>query len=274
MAVTFAVALAAVIVIFLVLQSRRPRRWPPSPVTPPASARELDGMITRLAKASWPPREIAERLRLKPTSKTPPDLQGFVEATLAHVRRIAPKANPPRLTPRITIEPSSIWAGQFSEESGWVKISVSANFQDNPLAARAILCHEICHYVLGSAGIKERESTENERLTDVAMFVFGLGDIFLAGYERRPVGDYRPGHRLGYLAADEYAYVRDRVEEAWARGDLMSTAVADLQTLFKAAIPDASVRQRLLSHAQSKAPTASEAELIASVLDEYRRDQR
>ena len=272
--ISLAVAMAGLIVLFLVLRLRRPRRWPPSPTTPPASAGELDGFISRLAKASWPPKEVAAVLRLKPPGNTPPDMQGFVEATLAHIRRIAPKINAPRLTPRITIEPSSIWAGQFSEENGWVKISVSANFLENPLATRAILCHEICHYVLGAAGIREKETRDNERLTDVAMFVFGLGEIFIAGYERRPIGDYRPGHRLGYLTSDEYAYVRDRVEEAWELGNLMSTAAADLQTRLKAAIPDATVRQRLLTHAQSRNPASSEAELIARVLDEYRRDQR
>ena len=41
--------------------------------------------------------------------------------------------------------------------------------------------------------------------TDVAMFVFGLGDVFLNGYRSDATRqDYAPGHRLGYLTDAEY----------------------------------------------------------------------
>ena len=48
-------------------------------------------------------------------------------------------------------------------------------------AARAILCHELCHYVLLASGIREPTTSENERLTDAAMFVAGIGRYFHDG---------------------------------------------------------------------------------------------
>jgi hypothetical protein len=121
------------------------------------------------------------------------------------------------MTPRVVHETLfGNVAGQFVEQDGWVKIVVGATFFDDRAAAHAILCHELCHYVLEANGIREQSTLENERLTDAAIFVFGLGDIFLAGYRRSPNTQYRIGHRLGYLRDDEYGFVNKYV--AWLRG--------------------------------------------------------
>ena len=69
--------------------------------------------------------------------------------------------------------------------------------------------------MLGASGIRESSTLENERLTDVAMFVFGLGDVFLAGYKRSSNKQYRSGHKLGYLTDQEYTFVSQYVD--WLR---------------------------------------------------------
>jgi hypothetical protein len=125
---------------------------------------------------------------------------------LNHVRRIAPRLNVPMLTPRVSVQGMALAAGIFSEEDGWVKITVDNKFFEDRPAALAILCHELCHYVLSASGIREAETLENERLTDVAMFAFGLGNVFLSGYRRKAGTNYRPGHRLGYLTDAEYEF--------------------------------------------------------------------
>ena len=159
MAFALLIAFAVVLVMLLTLlafRQRRSRRWPPSPAKPPDSAGELDRKIARLARAGWPTREAARGLRLTLSGNLPSDLQGFVEALITHIRRVAPKLNVPHLVPRVTIESSALWAGQFVEEDGWVKISISANFEEHKIAIRAILCHEVCHYVLSASGIKRK----------------------------------------------------------------------------------------------------------------------
>ena len=44
---------------------------------------------------------------------------------------------------------------------------------------------------------------ENEKLTDVCMFVMGYGEIFLSGYKYHSV-TYRTNHKLGYLKTKDY----------------------------------------------------------------------
>jgi hypothetical protein len=130
----------------------------------------------------------------------------IVKEMLAHVRRVAPALTVPMMTPRIVVEPLTDAAGQFVDDDGWVKIVVGAVFfEDRPVAV-SILCHELCHYVLEANGIRELPTSENERNTDLAMFVFGLGDLFLAGYRTAPATRYRAGHRLGYLTDREFLF--------------------------------------------------------------------
>ena len=48
------------------------------------------------------------------------------------------------------------------------------------MAAGAILAHEIAHYCLMEKGIL-RETTDNERLTDLGLMVLGLGKLYFNG---------------------------------------------------------------------------------------------
>jgi hypothetical protein len=125
-----------------------------------------------------------------------PTADDFVAAALRHVRFRAPELNAPFKTPRIEFVTMNGLGGQFIEDDGWVKIIVRSRFADDLAASRAILCHELCHYVLSASGIREPDTEENERLTDVAMFVFGLGEIFCDGYKRDALAINRTGHRL------------------------------------------------------------------------------
>lgn len=233
-------------------------------------------MVGNLICRAWGPRDAPQR---DSWLLAPAAIHRFgtgdslITALLYHVRRIAPALTVPMLTPRLLIEDLPKDAGQFVEQDGWVKIAVGKNFFLDLPAARAILCHEICHYVLEANGIREATAGANERLTDVAMFVFGLGDVFLAGYHRVPDG-YRAGHRLGYLSEAEYRYVRQRVADLRRSGELQPTLEDVWEKRWCAAIPNAQVRQRLLKAQQAKCPAKTQAELIKQILDEYQRDRR
>jgi hypothetical protein len=176
------------------------------------------------------------------------------------------------MTPRVVVGPLVEAAGLFSEQSGWVTLTVSQGFFDNRDAACAILCHELAHYVLNACGIRESERLRNERLTDVAMFVLGLGDVFLAGYKSAPTS-YRPGHKLGYLNEQEYEFVDKYVFELHLHGTAQESRGAVSERRLNAAIPDSGVRARLLASERQRMPTASEEAIIESVLDRYARDR-
>ena len=71
----------------------------------------------------------------------------------------------------------------------------------------SILCHEICHHVLSVQGIKEEDTLQNERLTDVCVFVCGLGSIYLR--------DVRQGPERGYYDRNEYHKIQQVVIQKW-----------------------------------------------------------
>jgi hypothetical protein len=196
-----------------VTNSRLTRTQPSEP-----NGANLKRKIERLATEAWGAREdiVSNKLALRQESisklVSPSE---FVTSVLRHVGKVSPNLSVPMMTPRVVQERLCEAAGQFVEQDGWVKIVVDPHFFDDQAAAHAILCHELCHYILGANGIREGSILENERLTDVAIFVFGLGDIFLAGYRRKPRTQYRSGHRLGYLTDDEYLFVHKYV--AWLR---------------------------------------------------------
>ena len=237
---------------------------------------DLDTKIEQLVKRAWGPREDSAgvELVLSPRSLSGLSHDDILAELLRHVRRVAPALSVPMMKPKIVVESIFGAAGQFLVQDGWVKISVGTEFFLNLSAAQAILCHELCHYVLEANGIRESTTLANERLTDVAMFVFGLGDIFLAGYQARPGIEYRRGHRLGYLTDAEYHSVDDAVFELRLSAEAQPTRVAEVQTLLKARISDAAARKRLLEHARKRHPTKSETELIQLVLEAYERDRR
>lgn len=176
----------------------------------------LAASIDDLARRSWGGRDEIARRSLFLTRNRIDGLASqseIVKEMLDHVRRVAPALDVPMLTPRIVTERLCEAAGQFVEQDGWVKIAVGSHFFDNVNAAVAILCHELCHYVLEANGIRKKPTLANERITDTAMFVFGLGDLFLAGYKVPGTTEYRTGHRLGYLLDTEYNFADQYVRE-------------------------------------------------------------
>jgi hypothetical protein len=250
---------------------QQPNRIPAEP----ANA-NLKPKIERLINAAWGTAEDVqrERLLLPVAALTAASNDALVRVLLEHVRKIAPGLNVPTLVPRIVAEPTAHAAGMFVEEDGWVKISVDTKFFSDQEAARAILCHELCHYVLGASGIREPTTSENERLTDASMFALGLGDIFMTGYQRKAVGEYRTGHRLGYLSDAEYRFVDEYVRVRRSMPERFSSALEELERRFRAILPDESVRQRLILAQRKKYPNKSMNELIEIVINEIARDNR
>ena len=93
------------------------------------------------------------------------------------------------------------------------KIEINRNFIHNPIFVTAILAHELCHIVsneklnngMGSSLKDEKEKLENERLVDLLVFLFGLGDFQLraAREERITFGyfDQKMFERIGSIVS-------------------------------------------------------------------------
>ena len=98
-------------------------------------------------------------------------------------------------------------AGQIQIGNQSEKIQIASHFKEKALQLGRILAHEISHDFLHSRGIMLSDTEENERLTDLASLVLGLGKLVLNGMEKRTGVNVL---RLGYLSPPDlaYAYVK------------------------------------------------------------------
>ena len=243
----------------------------------------LKHMLEELARVAWKSAEALQQaaFHLHPDQlrdvHAEPDLERVLEAFLTHARGVAPGLSAPYFVPRVQMVPLTAAGGLFSEApDGWVTITVADQFLTNPPAVRAILAHEACHYLLGSAEIQEGDRYQNERLTDLCMFVCGLGQVYLAGYKTGPGHpEYRRGHRLGYLTDEEYQFAARHVLELRRTNALgLPSQVETLHRRLAHFLRDAHVRDRLLAQARRKHPAQDEAWIYALVIDQLLRDRR
>jgi hypothetical protein len=166
--------------------------------------------------------------------------------------------------------------GQFKTSDGWVSVKLANPLLSARKAIRAILAHEVCHYILANSGIREADFNENERLTDACIFVCGLGRLFLDGYKSEVAnGEYRAGHRLGYLTDAEYNFASRYTRDLRSNNSLrLLTPAEQLRDRVASRITDKYARERLIQHAKAKYPEKSDAEIYEFVIDSFERDQR
>jgi hypothetical protein len=257
----------------LFVSSNRPK---PEEIVAVPQRSNIKHKIDRLAHSAWGTREDISRtpLVLQPRSLHGLDGAAIIGAMLRHARHVAPRLNVPLLSPRVTVQPLCSAAGQFVEADGWVKITVGSAFFSDVLAAHAILSHELCHYVLNASGIREPSRVENERLTDAAMFVLGLGDTFLAGYRKAPSAEYRAGHRLGYLSDAEYRFAAGYVQRLRLSNDQFVSTEQEAETRLRAVVHDPKKRASLIAAYRRRYASATSTEVVQRILDDIARDNR
>src|SRR5262249_5158803 len=161
---------------------------------------------------------------------------------------------------------------------GWVAIDVSAEFASRDPALQVILAHEACHHILDLTGLDDKsDRARTERMTDLAMFICGFGDIVRSGRTSvsQTASCYVRTH-LGYLQASDYDYAYDWVLGARVANGLpgmigsrlASTAmttnfylpdpVERLQRELASRILDGRVRERVIRHYQTKYPSETD----------------
>lgn len=193
------------------------------------------------------------------------------------MRRVAPGLSVPYYVPRVQIGTSPDAAGRFTvENGGWVSINLSSKCLLDQQAVLAILVHEACHYILANSGLREADNLQNEKLTDLCIFVWGIGKIYLQGYKKEIVQkDYRRGHRLGYLTDGEYQFADSYVLELRRTNKLgLPNNLQELKQPLAARLPDTRARDRLITNARQKYLGKDEAEIYGIVMDQLERDRR
>lgn len=77
-------------------------------------------------------------------------------------------------------------------------ITIYPGSEDNPDTFISVIAHEFCHIVLHSVKIPEKDTNDEERLTDLAVIFSGFSDIYKNGKRNRARDT-----TIGYLSDDE-----------------------------------------------------------------------
>ncbi len=269
------------LVVWIEIERSGKSATPQASATPRASGNfgNIKSSLDGLAQLGWLTEESSwsDNFTLDPSelSESAP-LDRVVKALLDQARQVAPGFSVPMMVPRVVVEPMFAAAGQFEvDQEGWVMIRVSPAFEQDLPAARAILAHEVCHYILEHRGIRQPNVELNERDTDLCMFICGFGDVFLAGYRRSSAcNEYRPGHRLGYLTDAEYEFANRYTSELRAtyRQNLRSKLDVLKEQLLRKAQGDLDRVQRLIESERQRDQSLSEIELYRDAIDRFDRD--
>jgi hypothetical protein len=189
----------------------------------------LSGILDHLTTEAWsrPCRDPEGSFLLSPIGLASGSHSQGLSRTLnrlyEHARNWAPGLDIPSFVPPVRIAALKV-AGHFLlDEESYASITVSTEFLGNVDATSLILAHEACHHILLQAGISfqfKNDVMQNERITDLSMFVCGFGEIVRRGRPvvRRSHGQYVNTH-LGYLdsrecdAAFRYVLEKRRTEQ-------------------------------------------------------------
>ncbi len=219
---------------------------------------------------------ILHHVQLMPLS-----LEEAAAKMLRHAARVAPLFNVPLLTPYVVYDLTPInTAGQFKVDGeGWVTITIDQAYKYDKQSSLSILAHELCHYVLESSGIRKADTLDNERMTDVCMFVLGFGDIYLQGYWRNKINSPNgKALRFGYLDDGDYQMLanhvkmlRSSVPETLGVSSRNSELEGKLLNMF---MGNRSRMTDNISFYQRKYPSMQETEVMEKILWDWERDRR
>lgn len=241
--------------------------------------KSLELQLQELASLSW---TTTASFQYSPFVINPSDFYNitepdkFVELLLRHARNTVPGFSVPYMVPHVLIEDMPSAAGLFQVDSeGWVTIKVGKRFFEDTLAAKAILAHEVCHYILENSGIRKNDFLLNERYTDMCMFICGFGQIFTSGYKREMAqSEYRPGHRLGYLTDSEYEHATRYVMQLRQKEELAPPSELDLlKKEILSLVYEKEICTRLIVAERRRNPGKSEIELYQDAIDRLKRDR-
>jgi hypothetical protein len=215
----------------------------------------LKRQIDELAMTAWGAQEnLGGKFILEPSDLPVGSPDKAIAAILNHARAVAPGLSVPLRIPRVETGAMAGAGGQFATPRGWAAVNLSGGLLTHRKAVRAVLEHEACRYILNNSGIRRQDYRENEVLTDLCMFVCGLGELFLSGYKSEATLDEnRGGHRLGYLKDAEYEFAA-RYFKKLRKGDglKLPTRGEALRRKLVSRVSDFGARERLIRRARER----------------------
>lgn len=194
---------------------------------------EINQLKNELIRRSWHRDRGPFHLPLSSAQLSPPNWSQCLQQMLKHAEQVAPKLNIPQMIPDIKFEDTILHqaGGTFQVKGdGRVFITVQRALEQQPKVALAVLSHELCHYILGSNNIRKQPTLENEKMTDVCMFVLGFGKLFLEGFQSLK------GSTYGYLQAEEYRALSLDVEAKWLSRNTAKDIDTEVEELEKWAL--------------------------------------
>jgi len=193
--------------------------------------RWIEQSLYRLAETAWRSRRTVATTDFVlqpdalPTADNPESMTTTVERMYAHARKWAPGFEVPYRTPKVNVLAVLDSAGQYRVDvDGYLFIEVSERFILQRDAVLGILAHEACHHILDLSGTRSQIRDESERLTDLAAFVCGFGQIILNGQTHiQKVGSVWVTTHLGYLSQQQYRFAQQWVLHAQGLGEASSS---------------------------------------------------
>ena len=221
-------------------------------------------------------------------------LEANLRMLYEHARRWAPGLSVPYKVPRVSLTRALAHPGQYTVDSaGWVAIDVSAELASRAPMLSVILAHEVCHHILDLTELDDkRDRARTERMTDLAMFICGFGDIVSHGCTsiQQTASGYVRTH-LGYLEPCDYDYAYVWVLGARVANGLpgmrgsqavrvaMTTSLRlpdpmeCLQRVLAHRILDRRVRERVIRHYATRSPQETAEHILQHILEDYAREE-
>jgi len=211
----------------------------------------------------------------------------FLFALYEHTRYWVPGLTPPLEPPTVSYADlgRNVQGQYWVDESGHMHVALSATISEPSHVAR-ILCHEACHHILDTSDLAVMFSDDKEEIADLAMFVCGFGEVFLAGFSRTEGNSGSVG-RLGYLGrtqlemAHEWVLTARGIRQSGDTNRFPQSSMPSLpretehlrKKLLSLLWGDGEVCDALIEYERRTMPHASEAELLICAIARLVRDR-
>jgi hypothetical protein len=247
---------------------------------------ELNNMLFELANSAWTEPRTPEGFFLDPRIFGKPSSIEEIERAFGffytHAGMWCPGLSTPAGLPHVTVslmdEGKTI--GQYSHDGKRANVTIARSILSTPLALLATMAHEACHHILDLSSLNDPDRTQNERKTDLAMYVCGFGEIAQSGY--RSAVELSKGFstmHIGYLRPEEHDYATAWTlhhREKMAKGT--GLIVQQDERLYKKLLVlfqgDKAKIERWVAFVQKRQPNLSISEVYKWIIEDHQRANR
>ena len=241
---------------------------------------DLNSKLLVLANAAWRDRTIGDGFYLDPSALGYPQTESEIAHTFGllytHAKIWSRGLNVPEQLPHVSIGSviKKNVVGQYSQDGNYANVMISPSILNSAGVLLATLAHEACHHIMDLSFLNEPVHDENERKTDLAVYVFGFGRIAKLAWRQTDCGQ-----SLGYLTRSEHDYAQKwTLYHRYLFVDGLGPVEKPEKHLFKKMLiifnGDKRIAQRWYEHAKAKYPDFTVEERIEWIIEMHQRDNR